>query len=150
MTIYHTHHIIPRHMGGTDDPSNLVKLTVEEHAEAHKKLWEEHRHWQDKLAWQGLSGMIDKQEIIKQKLSESGKKGCYVIKSLPKDPIQQGIKARNMWQLPGMREYLIEKRKEQSRLGKNPMQGKKQKRVCCINCRKEIAVNVIGRHRCHW
>ena len=41
-TIYHVHHIVPRHMGGTDDPSNLIKLTIEEHAEAHKKLWEKH------------------------------------------------------------------------------------------------------------
>lgn len=24
----HKHHIIPRHVGGSDDPSNLVELTV--------------------------------------------------------------------------------------------------------------------------
>ena len=43
MNIYtHKHHIIPRHAGGTDDSSNLVELTVEAHAEAHKKLYEEH------------------------------------------------------------------------------------------------------------
>ena len=28
MTIKHKHHIIPRHMGGTDDPINLVELTI--------------------------------------------------------------------------------------------------------------------------
>jgi hypothetical protein len=33
-----THHIIPRCMGGTDDPSNLVKLTPEEHYIAHQLL----------------------------------------------------------------------------------------------------------------
>ena len=33
----HKHHIIPRHMGGTDDPSNLIELTIEEHAEAHRR-----------------------------------------------------------------------------------------------------------------
>ena len=53
--IYHKHHIIPKHMGGTDDPSNLVELTVEEHAEAHRKLFEEHGRWQDELAWKGLA-----------------------------------------------------------------------------------------------
>ena len=37
-TIYHIHHIIPKHLGGTDDPSNLIKLTIEEHAEAHRIL----------------------------------------------------------------------------------------------------------------
>lgn len=45
-------------MGGTDDPSNLMELTVEEHAEAHKKLYEQHGKWQDKIAWQMLSGQI--------------------------------------------------------------------------------------------
>lgn len=38
----HKHHIIPRHMGGTDDPSNLVELTVEKHAEAHRQLYEQY------------------------------------------------------------------------------------------------------------
>ena len=64
MTIYHMHHIVPRHIGGTDDPSNLVRLTVEEHAEAHRVLYEQHGRWQDKVAWLGLSGMIGKEEII--------------------------------------------------------------------------------------
>lgn len=60
--MYHLHHIIPKHVGGTDDPSNLIRLTVEEHAEAHKKLWEQHGRWQDKIAWQTLSGQICIQE----------------------------------------------------------------------------------------
>ena len=62
-------------MGGTDDPSNLVELTVEEHADAHKKLWEEHGRVQDWLAWQGLSGLMTKEEIVKMQLSAAGKKG---------------------------------------------------------------------------
>lgn len=74
-TIYHKHHIIPKHMGGTDDPSNLVLLTVEEHAQAHKDLFEKYGHWQDEIAWKGLSGMIDKQAIIKEvfRKNSSGK-----------------------------------------------------------------------------
>ena len=35
---YETHHIIPRCMGGTDDPTNLVDLTAEEHYVAHQLL----------------------------------------------------------------------------------------------------------------
>lgn len=58
----HWHHIVPKHAGGSDDPSNLVHLTVEEHAEAHKKLWEQYGRWQDKIAWQTLSGQISIQE----------------------------------------------------------------------------------------
>lgn len=51
-------------MGGSDDPSNIIRLTIEEHAEAHKKLYEQYGHWQDKLAWKGLAGLIDKDEIL--------------------------------------------------------------------------------------
>ena len=62
--VKHKHHIIPKHMGGSDDPSNIVELTVAEHAEAHKKLYEEFGHLQDKLAWQGLLGLISTAEIV--------------------------------------------------------------------------------------
>jgi hypothetical protein len=41
-TYYHNHHIIPKHMGGGDEPDNIIKLTVQEHAEAHKILWEKY------------------------------------------------------------------------------------------------------------
>ena len=58
----HKHHIIPRHAGGTDDPSNIIELTIEEHALAHKKLYEEHGRWQDEVAYLTLSGQIGKEE----------------------------------------------------------------------------------------
>jgi len=73
--ILHKHHIIPKHAGGTDDPSNLIYLTVEEHAEAHKKLWEEHGRWQDELAWKGLSKFITHDEaMIRSMKPNLGKK----------------------------------------------------------------------------
>jgi hypothetical protein len=58
----HIHHIIPKHMGGTDDPSNLMELTVEEHAEAHRKLYEEYGSAYDFVAWKALSGQITTDE----------------------------------------------------------------------------------------
>ena len=58
----HLHHIVPRHAGGSNDSSNLIELTVEEHAEAHRLLWEQHGRWQDKIAWKTLSGQISIQE----------------------------------------------------------------------------------------
>ena len=72
----HLHHIIPKYMGGTDDPSNLVELTVEEHAEAHRLLYEQHGNWQDKIAWQALSGRIGQEEILrmKQGMANKGRK----------------------------------------------------------------------------
>lgn len=66
--IYHWHHIIPRHAGGTDDPSNLIRLTITEHAEAHRLLWEQHGRVQDKLAWLMLSGKTEEAEAARIEL----------------------------------------------------------------------------------
>jgi hypothetical protein len=64
--IKHKHHIIPRHAGGTDHPSNLIELTIEQHADAHRILYEEYGRNEDKWAWLGLSGQIGKDEILRQ------------------------------------------------------------------------------------
>ena len=69
----HIHHVVPKHMGGTDDPSNLIELSIEEHAEAHRKLFEERGCWQDYLAWQGLLGIIPREELVKRVQSEAAK-----------------------------------------------------------------------------
>lgn len=75
MTIYyHMHHITPKHMGGSNDADNLIKLTVEEHAEAHKRLFEEHGKKEDYIAWKALSGQINNQEAFRLKCSLGGKK----------------------------------------------------------------------------
>jgi len=71
--IYHLHHLIPKHAGGTDDPSNLVELTIEEHAEAHCKLYEEYGRWQDRVAWLSLSGIMKDEERIYEICSNSNK-----------------------------------------------------------------------------
>ena len=54
-------------MGGSNDPSNLVRLTIEEHAEAHKKLYEKYGKWEDKIAWKVLSGQMTHAEANRQK-----------------------------------------------------------------------------------
>lgn len=52
-------------MGGSNDPSNLIELSVEEHAEAHRKLYEELGNWQDLIAWKTLSGQINSDDARK-------------------------------------------------------------------------------------
>ena len=74
----HLHHIIPRHMGGTDDPSNLYECTVEEHAELHFALYLEYGRYEDWVAAQGLAGMIDNAEWIKMRQSIGGSKSQFV------------------------------------------------------------------------
>ena len=88
MTIYHKHHIIPRHVGGTDDPSNIIKLTIEEHAEAHRVLYEQYGRWQDKVAWLTLSGQISCAEAIKmaQSLANKGKNNSMFGMTGEKNP----------------------------------------------------------------
>lgn len=91
MTIYHKHHIIPRHAGGSDDPSNLVLLTIEEHAKAHRLLYEEHGRLGDFYAWKGLSGQIDMseekfkmyQEIIADKTKQRVRDGTHHLLKRP-------------------------------------------------------------------
>jgi|SRR6056300_953696 len=68
----HTHHIIPKHAGGTDDPSNLIELTVEEHAEAHKKLYKKYGRWQDKVAYESLLKLKPRHKITKEIQRQTG------------------------------------------------------------------------------
>ena len=87
----HKHHIIPRHAGGTDDPDNIVVLSIEEHAEAHLKLFEEHGNQFDWIAYECLSGMITKEEVMEYQLSEAGKRGGAANKG--RVPWNKGKKA---------------------------------------------------------
>jgi hypothetical protein len=80
--VTHKHHIIPLHSGGTDDPDNLIELTIEEHAIAHKKLYETYGNEFDRLAYLALSGHIGKEEINLEKMRlgaiKGGKRGGKV------------------------------------------------------------------------
>ena len=93
----HKHHIIPKHMGGTDDPENLIELTIEEHAEAHRILFEKYGKWQDKLAWEALSSQIGKEEIIKQLLSNAGKSVAQKCKELNLGIFTNDVELKKHW-----------------------------------------------------
>lgn len=41
---FENHHIVPRSMGGSDDASNIVCLTVRQHLISHLLLFKIHRH----------------------------------------------------------------------------------------------------------
>ena len=75
----HKHHILPKYRRGSNDPSNLVSVSVTQHAMFHFcnwQLWQDKRDW---LAWKGLMGEVEQEEIIKQLrlkgLEISNKKG---------------------------------------------------------------------------
>lgn len=69
----HKHHKIPRHAGGSNEPDNIVELTIEQHADAHRLLFEEFGRWQDYVAWKSLAGMIGEEERIFLICSNIGK-----------------------------------------------------------------------------
>lgn len=75
MEIKHCHRIIPGHMGGDYSDANTIMLTVSEHATAHKVLYEQYGHWQDRVAWQGLAGIIGHEEAVRQANIEAHPKG---------------------------------------------------------------------------
>jgi hypothetical protein len=65
-------------MGGSDEPSNLIELSIEEHAIAHMKLFEKYGKIEDKIAWKALSGNNDEFEferriMVSQKVKEAHK-----------------------------------------------------------------------------
>jgi hypothetical protein len=67
-------------MGGSNENENLIELTIEEHAEAHKILYEKYGKLEDFLAWRGLLGQISKEEIISEISKQNGKingKFCF-------------------------------------------------------------------------
>jgi hypothetical protein len=74
----HKHHIIPKHIGGSDNPDNLIELTIEQHAEEHRLLFEKHGRWQDKLAWLGLAKLITDDEHKRLFYKECGKMGAAI------------------------------------------------------------------------
>jgi hypothetical protein len=53
---YHTHHLVPKHAGGTDDPSNLVKVNKAMHAFMHRLRYLETGDYYDCCAANLLSG----------------------------------------------------------------------------------------------
>lgn len=125
MTIYtHKHHIIPRHAGGTDDSSNLVELTVEDHAIAHEVRYRIYGDDRDRVAAQMIRGQISdydafmemvsrpKSEAWKKKMSERNigegnpmwgkttsekqKKAVRIANSVPKPHVSKAMKKRHV------------------------------------------------------
>lgn len=93
MELKHKHHIIPKHAGGTDHPDNLVELTVSEHAEAHRILYETQGRWQDKIAWKTLSGQIGLDDAIQEARGAANKGRKRTPEQI--EHIKAGVKRRN-------------------------------------------------------
>ena len=69
------HHIIPQHQGGPDSQWNLIRLTREEHAQAHELLFENNHNHYDLGASKMLRGQVKEgwDAILKQSLENRKK-----------------------------------------------------------------------------
>jgi hypothetical protein len=59
----HTHHLIPRYEGGSDDPDNLIELSKTRHTMWHFAEWQRKGNKEDFIAWRALSGQINAKQI---------------------------------------------------------------------------------------
>jgi hypothetical protein len=66
-------------MGGTDEKSNLVKVTVTQHAMFHWCNWQLWGNKEDWLAWRGLTGEVGKEEIIHELRMKASEKGVKAM-----------------------------------------------------------------------
>lgn len=78
----HKHHIMPRYRGGSDDPSNLVEVSVVQHAMWHFCNYQLWGAPEDRLAWRALAGSIGKEEIAIEKQKIGSAKGGAKVKQL--------------------------------------------------------------------
>jgi hypothetical protein len=156
-------------MGGNDDSSNLVRLTIEEHAEAHRILFEEHQRYEDWLAWKALSGQLQNQEINYHKAAIGGKN------SMPREkrvaigkmygfkkgnvPHNKGVamtdsqkkKLREWERTEEIKERMRKPKSDTSKMGAYVRTEEVKKKlslaakngaykVTCIGCRKEVSI----------
>jgi hypothetical protein len=144
-------------MGGTNDPENLVELTVEEHAEAHRKLYEEHGHWQDYLAYRALSGQINSDEIrrLKTILTWTGRKHTEESKekirearsNQPMFPRDEETKKKISESLIGhfVSDDTKKKISEQTKGKPKSNKGQPKRKIDCPHCGKIGAIAMMYR-----
>jgi hypothetical protein len=71
----HKHHIIPRYMGGSNDPENIVEVTVTQHAMFHFCNYQLWSNDEDRIAWRALSRQITFDEAALEAMVLGCKKG---------------------------------------------------------------------------
>lgn len=69
-------------MGGTYESSNVVLLTIKQHAIAHRDLYKKYGKYEDWLAWKTLSGQINKKALT------------HKLEQLRRKHISEGMKGR--------------------------------------------------------
>ena len=160
--MFHNHHLLPKHAGGTEDPSNITRVTVKEHAELHFARYLELGELGDWLAAFSLSGQISHADATAearrdwiarnpQHHSNAGKKGglapasdfakivaAETARELGKLPWwNDGEKNTRSWESPGARWT-------KGRSGY--VKRQKDPKVACPHCGIEMVPCNLSRH----
>ena len=77
-------------MGGSDDPSNLIEVTIEEHAELHLDLYLTHGKVEDYIAYNMLSGKTEEGERARRLMCSEYMKN-RIISEETKEKMRQGV-----------------------------------------------------------
>jgi hypothetical protein len=159
---YHLHHIVPKHAGGTDDPSNLVRVNVAMHAFLHKLRYEETGDKWDKIAYEALGGQITRAEAAAEARREftlqnpnhhsnAGKKGGKAPASVKAKNTARELAAK-LGKLPWWNNGLTNKRSNTCPdkgyvLGKLPCDTHSMiKKVLCPHCHLMCSPQNLSRH----
>jgi len=106
----HKHHIIPRHRGGTDDPTNLVKVTPTQHAMFHYCEWKLWGKVQDFCAYKMILGDVNTPEFRKA----ASMRGIQEIK-------------RKLKENPEFKQLFVENGKKSGKIGNKSQREKFKK-----------------------
>jgi hypothetical protein len=101
-------------MGGSDEPANLISLSVAEHAQAHLDLYNQYGKKEDLCAWYMLSGKNQDSEFVRlraqiagtasqKKRKDSGLTGSELFYGRPLEQGEQTFNSSKGGQIQGKR-----------------------------------------------
>ena len=116
-------------MGGSNDPTNLLEVTVEEHAELHLALYLEHGKREDWIAFHMLAGKTTDKEWARRE-SARAYMSRRVVSEETKKKISESKKGQSPW-IAGKnhREESIQKMKDTE-------QNRQYRRIKCLELDK--------------
>ena len=106
----HKHHKIPRYMGGSNHPSNLIEVSITQHIMWHFANWKLWGNYQDKIAYKLLANTDASAEMQILRLENSRK---VVSAMTPQERKQKNKKTTEHKRLPETRAKLSNLMKKQ-------------------------------------
>lgn len=90
-TYVEKHHIIPKHIGGTNDASNMINLTYRQHITAHLLLYRVYRRIEDLTAYKLMRGLEVSRKIAISKMIGERHKLSGHIYELGRKNVESGF-----------------------------------------------------------